>query len=129
MVYTRCNNILEYRGYWYYNISQSHLVIYTLGHGKSYRHRIETYGADFRKVGRNEVHKYEHIPDNYPGGYAFLTEADALKRIEETIAEDGHNHGLEVFGLIADWDKDTVKSEHGWWHALLNDSQIVSIGG
>ena len=104
-------------------------MIYTLGHGENYRDGIEKYGTDFRKVGRNEVHKYDHIPDNYPGGYAFLTEKDARKRISEIIIEDGHDHGLEPFGLIADWDKDTVKSEHGWWHALLNNSQIVSIGG
>lgn len=103
-------------------------MIYTIGSGNSYRHGIKTLGKDFQKVGRNDVHKHDHIPDNYIGGYAFISEADAIKRISEITVENGIACDFEVFGLIADWDKDTVKSQHGWWHALLNDSQIVDKG-
>ena len=102
-------------------------MIYTLGHGKSYRAGIDELGKDFKKVGKNDVHKHDHIPDDYLGGYAFLTEADARRRVSEIILENGNDQGLEPFGLIADWDRDTIKSEHGWWHALLNDSRIVEI--
>ena len=102
-------------------------MIYTIGNGDSYRRGIKELGEKFEKVGRNNVSQLEHIPNNYPGGYAFLTKEDAELRISEIVKESGDDHGLEPFGLMADWEEDTVESMHGWWHCLLKNSLIVGI--
>ncbi len=32
-----------------------------------------------------------------------------------------------MFGLDADWEKDTVASKDGWWHNLINSSYIIDL--
>ncbi len=93
-------------------------MIYTIGHAENYRTAIARDGK-IQKLGRD--HKGGHLPKDYPGGYAFKTFKDAVHRIEEAYQDKG----FAVFGLKADWEKDTVPSSHGWWHNLINDSDIV----
>ncbi len=90
-------------------------MIYTLGHRPSYIKALRSAAAinkPLKKVGRSE---------GYPGGYAFKTVNDAERRIAEKYVEKDY----AVFVLLADWDKDTVPSEEGWWHALVNSAPIV----
>ncbi len=64
----------------------------------------------------------ERFPDGYAGGYAFQSETDAQRRIGEAYAE----RGFAVFGLLADWEKDTYPNPQGnWWRNLINDAEIV----
>ncbi len=95
-------------------------MIYTIGHAENYKAAIAKTGS-IQKLGRD--HKGGHLPKDYPGGYAFKSWRDAIRRIEEAYSESG----FAVFGMKADWDKDTAPSPNGWWHNLINDSEIVLI--
>ena len=87
-------------------------TIYTIGHAENYRAAI-AHDGKIQKLGRDHKnqklgmdHKGSHTPKNYPGGYAFKTFEDATRRIEEAQQDKG----FAVFGLKADWEKDTVSS-------------------
>ncbi len=95
-------------------------MIYTIGHAINYRTSIAKNGT-IQKLGR-DGRKPKKYPD-YPGGYAFKTWRDAVKRIEEAYQDKG----FAIFGLEADWERDTIPSTEGWWHHLINDSDIVVI--
>jgi hypothetical protein len=94
-------------------------MIYTLGHTESY---LEYYNeclkndSKFLKLGKKEM--YEGKP--YPGGYAFKTLNEALQYLEDNKMFD-----YSVFGLNADWDKDTEHNESKLYNNLLNDSEII----
>ena len=92
-------------------------MIFTVGHAISYLKGLATY-AEFFKLG-----KYERDDDSYEGGYAFQTFESAADFID---AEYPHN-GYSVFGLLADWEKDTEPSRDGNYHVLLKDAQIVAV--
>lgn len=84
-------------------------MVYTVGNSKSYRRAIAKYGL-ITKTGRT---------DDYEGGIIFLTRENAERYIKE------YNHpNWEVFGVLADWDKDTLETED-YWHWLLIDSPIA----
>jgi hypothetical protein len=84
-------------------------MIYTIGHRESYLRGLQQ--GVLYKLGRRK---------DYPGGYAFKTKEDAQRRIDEV-----YDDSYAVFGLDADWEEDTVPSEHGWWHALIVDRPII----
>jgi len=92
-------------------------MIFTIGNRKNYLQFIMDYGVP-EKLGKQPPN--ERFPDGYPGGYAFLTMADAERRIQEAGYRD-----FAVFGLDADWQEDTEPSTDGWWHNLLVDADIV----
>jgi hypothetical protein len=87
-------------------------MIYTIGFSPSYNKILST-GQPVFKVGKK---------DDYAGGYAFLTEKDAQRRIKEAY----HSY-YEVFGLKAYWGVDTYPAPDGWWHYLLFDREIVKL--
>jgi len=93
-------------------------MIYTLGHTESY---LEYYNeclkndSKFLKLGKKEM--YEGKP--YPGGYAFKTLNEALQYLENQKMYD-----YTVFGLLADWIKDTENTGE-IYNNLLFDSEIV----
>ena len=95
-------------------------LIYTIGHEKNYLASIAANGP-IKKLGRDGASS--HKPKDYPGGYAFKTIGEAQRRIDEGYP----TRGFAVFGLEADWGKDTVPSKTGWWHHLINDSEIVPL--
>lgn len=100
-------------------------MIYTIGHAENYRPAIAKNGI-VHKVGRDGKKgpwwfRIWGVRSNYPGGYAFKTMKDAQRRIDEAYPTSG----FAVFGLKADWETDTVPSKKGWWHHLINDSEII----
>ena len=97
-------------------------MIYTIGHEKNYLEAIEEYGS-VKKLGRDMERKSDAFPNGYPGGYAFKSVLAANRRIEEAYPDSG----FAVFGVKADWEKDTVPSDAGWWHNLINTSEIVPL--
>ena len=82
-------------------------MIYTLGHKSSYEEYFRLYKDETRKKGREE---------DYPGGSVWKTIEDAEKFLKP---------GYEVYGVLADWEKDTVLSNDGDWNDLLIDAQLV----
>ncbi len=88
------------------------MSVFTVGHEQTYDRGIREQGDKFQKLGRNK---------DYPGGFAFCSFADAQRLIDE-FDKRGQ---WAVYELDADWDLDTVKSDNGWWHALLKDSVII----
>lgn len=88
-------------------------MIYTIGNRDIYLRFLFQYGEDFFKVGSR---------NDYPGGYAFQSVEDA----ERCISERHYNSDYMVFGLLADWEDDTIPDPGGyWWHVLKNDARIV----
>lgn len=81
-------------------------MIYTTGHSVSYRQYFKEQEIP-QKLGKiNE----------YPGGSVWQT------------AEEAQQHclnGYEVFGVLADWNKDTQPSQDGDWHDLIKTSDLV----
>lgn len=88
------------------------MSVFTVGTAEAYDEGIRTRGDEFKKLGRRE---------NYPGGFA-CNSIDDAKRLIDTFGKRGV---WAVYELNAEWDRDTVKSKHGWWHALINDSIIL----
>lgn len=86
--------------------------VFTVGHEANYDRGIVEYGKKFQKLGRRK---------DYPGGFAVRTPEDA----ERLIDEQGKRGEWAVYALAADWEKDTVPSENGWWHALVKSSRVV----
>ncbi len=92
--------------------SSGTLSVFTVGHEGNYDRGIIEYGSAFLKSGRSE---------HYPGGFAVRSPEEA----ERLIDDHGMRGEWAVYGLAADWEKDTAPSESGWWHSLVNDSPIV----
>lgn len=86
--------------------------VFTVGFEQNYDRGILEYGSEFKKLGRRST---------YPGGFAACRVEDAFRLIHE-FDQLGK---WAVYELEADWERDTVPSENGWWHALINDSLIV----
>ena len=86
-------------------------MIYTLGDEVSYDEGLLKYGSKFEKLGKSGI---------YPGGIACQTREDAQRLLEEL----GWSN-CAVYEVDADWEKDTVQSKSGWWHALIKDSVII----
>lgn len=86
--------------------------VFTVGNAATYDAGMNEHGSGFRKVGRRP---------NYPGGFACRTIDDAARLIEEF----GKGREWAIYELYADWDRDTVQSEDGWWHALINDATVI----
>jgi hypothetical protein len=88
-------------------------MIYTIGSKKAYlrsflkKHRVI-------KPGRSR---------GYCGGCAFKSREDAQRHIDE-LDMQGYK-GFQVFGLLADWERDTAPSGDHWWHDLLVEAEVV----
>ena len=84
-------------------------MIYTIGHQKSYELYFEEQGTP-RKLGRTK---------DYGGGSCWQTKDEAQKHCPE---------GYSVYGVMADWDRDTEPNrEGGSWHDLLVTSDLVKL--
>lgn len=87
-------------------------MIYTCGHTESYERYFREQGTP-SKLGRG-MHEGRY----YQGGSVWKTFDEA-------------NHfainGYSVYGVLADWDKDTTQSKDGPWHDLLVTSPLVKL--
>lgn len=91
------------------------MMIFTIGHQKSYDEALEEFGrldTPLIKKGRS---------DSYPGGYAFRTADDAARRIAQAYA----HRGFAVYEVNGDWERDTYPSPCEWWHHLKVDRPII----
>lgn len=84
-------------------------MIYTIGHKESYERYFEEQGTP-RKLGRT---------NNHSGGSVWKTKEEAQKACDINI-------GFAVYGVIADWDKDTVPTLDPW-NELLITSELCKI--
>jgi hypothetical protein len=80
------------------------MMIYTVGNSESYL-----------KYFSEQVHPMKAV-----GGSVWKTFDEAKKYAPE-------NSGFSVFGVLADWDRDTKPSLSGDWHDLLINSELVII--
>lgn len=98
-------------------------MIFTIGHTASYLNAIaNSPDGKIQKTGRIEPGENDDFPNGYIGGYAFESAKDAQRRIDEAYPD----RQFGVFGLDADWEKDTIPNpDGGWWHNLINDSDII----
>jgi len=92
------------------------VTVFTVGNEQAYDLGLQVRGKDFQKIGRRNG-----LVNHYPGGFAFKSADDANKLIKEFERQDE----WAVYELEADWEKDTVPSKNGWWHALINDVRII----
>ncbi len=88
-------------------------MIYTVGSKRAYFRSLLKDGK-VMKSGRKR---------GYAGGCAFRNREDAQRHIDE-LEFQGYK-GFLVFGLLADWEKDTQASTQHWWHDLLKDAEVV----
>ena len=88
-------------------------MIYTVGSKKAYLRALIKDGK-VMKTGRCR---------GYAGGCAFRTREDADRHLDE-LEVQGYK-GYMVFGLLANWDKDTRESPDHWWRDLLKDAEVV----
>lgn len=102
-------------------------MIYTIGNKKNYLETIKEHGT-IQKTGKAIMEEQQEwceenrLGYDYIGGYCFLTQEDARRRIDEAYAD----RGFAIFGLNADWETDTYPNpEGGWWHNLLIDADII----
>ena len=88
-------------------------MIYTVGSKKAYLRQLLREGK-VMKTGRCR---------GYAGGCAFRTREDAQRYLDE-LSIQGYKDYM-VFGLLANWDKQTRESPDHWWHDLLVDAEVV----
>jgi hypothetical protein len=94
------------------DMRQTTSQVFTVGHEESYDQGLLTHGRKFMKQG---------LRGDYPGGFAVKSIRDAQRLITEM-----NKRGVwAIYSLEADWEKDTVPSLHGWWHALVHTRRIV----
>lgn len=87
-------------------------MIYTLGHKKNYELYFAEQGTP-QKLGRTE---------DYQGGSVW-------QHRHEAETECLRHPGYAVYGVLADWEKDTAKSwsEGATWRDLLTTSNLVKL--
>ena len=95
-------------------------MIYTIGHKTNYLAAIQREGV-IQKVGKRLPGEDPNYPDGYPGGYAFRTLEDAARG----LLEEDKSGKWGIFGMDADWERDTELADDGWWHHLLKDADII----
>ena len=81
-------------------------MIYTIGHTWSYLNAFQELGSVMKRGRTND----------YQGGSVWQTQEEAAE-----YAKDGYS----VFGVKADWEKDTVPNIESNWHDLLIDAELV----
>jgi hypothetical protein len=84
-------------------------MIYTIGNTESYLAGLAD--GPLKKKGKTE---------DYQGGSVWQTYEEAAVYACNTRS---------VFGVLADWEKDTAPSDHGDWHDLLVDAEVVRLDG
>jgi len=88
-------------------------MIYTVGRTQIYLDGFEVccrLGEPMQKKGKAE---------DYPGGSVWETFEEAQKYATE---------GFSVFGVVADWENDTIPSEKGKdWHDLQRDANLIMV--
>lgn len=84
-------------------------MIYTMGNPVVYEPLFDNPEPP-RKTGRKE---------GYPGGCTWKTYQEA--------AMVAAIYGYKVYGVVADWDKDTEPNENGKWNDLLVDSILIKL--
>lgn len=80
-------------------------MIYTIGYTKSYEKSFEDHSIVFKK-GRDK---------DYEGGSVWKTYEEAVREKPE---------GYSVYGVLADWETETIPSEGNSWHCLLVDAKL-----
>lgn len=98
-------------------------MIYTIGTTENYERGIDEQaakGQPLMKVGKHSEHGAA-----YPGGSCWKTKEDA----EQYIREHGIGDTFSVYGLDADWERDTEPAgeEGASWRSLLRDAPVVSL--
>ena len=83
-------------------------MIYTIGRTAAYEQNFKDLPI-VEKLGREE---------GYPGGSVWKTPEEALRHCPSDYS---------VYGVEADWEKDTEPSKEGHWHDLLKTSKIVKL--
>lgn len=82
-------------------------MIYTIGHKANYLAAIMQHG----------------VIQKAAGGYAFKTEEDAQRRIEE-VRQQGN---WVIWGVDGDWDTHTELAPDGWWRLLIEPRSIIPL--
>jgi hypothetical protein len=85
-------------------------LIYTVGHCESYERYFADQGTP-RKSGRN-------IRDSYPGGSVWR---------QRQVAQENCPEGYRVYGVMANWETDTIPSDRPEMHHLLVDAELVKL--
>ena len=86
-------------------------MIFTLGLTEGYKARLKEATKDkpLKKMGRRE---------DYPGGSVWKTYQDASIYLSS---------GFSVFGVLANWETETIPSSEGNWNDLLVDAEIIDL--
>ncbi len=87
-----------------------HSLVYTIGDKRFYLRYIKQGG---RKLGKT---------DDYEGGIVFHTAVEA----ERFLANSNKRRLFSVYGVLADWDRDTYNTGEIFNH-LLHSARLVAI--
>jgi len=102
-------------------------VIYTIGNTDSYLKALAD-DPELKKIGKREQ-LLPQFPDGYPGGTVWQTREEAQAYIDDALQHEKPNWNpakFSVFGIEADWEKDTYASEENK-RSLLRDAKIVKL--
>jgi len=83
-------------------------------------------------VGKYDI--YEKALDEHPdlkkeiGGSVWRTEIEAVRYLYKWSLADTYAEEFEVYGIDADWEKDTVKSSpDNSWNDLIIQAKIIRL--
>jgi hypothetical protein len=96
-------------------------MIFTIGHTENYLRAFQEAadeGTKLKKIGRRE--KIEGT--FYSGGSVWQTRDDAQMFLDERGMSE-----YSVWGVLADWDIETVPNVEKAYHDLLVDSELVML--
>ena len=92
-------------------------MIFTVGRRSIYDQGLE-HGPDFKKLGRCEL-QY-----GYEGGSVWRTKQEAESYLEREM-DRGRLFDYGVYGVLADWDTETMQLGDEPFRRLLETRQIV----
>lgn len=89
-------------------------MIFTIGHKKSYDAGLQNNGDKFKKLGQQA---------DYLGGSVWKTKKEVVSYLQNNQPRLAK---YDVYGVLADFEKDTIQIPTEPFRKLLKTSQIVS---
>lgn len=102
-------------------------MIFTIGNTDSYLKALAD-DPELKKIGKRDQ-LLPQFPHGYPGGTVWRTQEEAQAYIDAALHRDHPDWDpakFSVFGLEADWERDTYTPEDGK-RSLLRDAKIIKL--
>lgn len=100
-------------------------ILYTIGNTFNYEQYFEEQGNPV-KVGKAANYTYDSDNKSYMGGCVWKTSQEAQQKIDKEYTINGKPF-YSIYGLLANWEKDTYFNSEQNCQLLLNSSLLIKL--